>query len=205
MDTYASFEALNAAAREGVDFAVRVVRRPHAAAVILAPHGGGIEPGTSEIAQAIAGEDLSLGAFEGIMRADNRRLHLTGIHFDEPRCLRLVEAADVVVTIHGEKRAAPTAFVGGRDTELRDRIHAALRRAGWPADTHAGDQLQGTDPRNICNRGRRGMGAQLELSAGLRRQCFAALTAEGRRQPTAALAKFAAAVREGILGAAPPR
>ena len=38
------------------DFRVRV-RRSKSDTVIIAPHGGGIEPGTSEIAEAIAASD----------------------------------------------------------------------------------------------------------------------------------------------------
>ena len=35
------------------------------------PHGGGIEPGTSEVADAIAGEEFSFYAFEGLKSSDN--------------------------------------------------------------------------------------------------------------------------------------
>jgi len=54
MDRYESFDELCKHAIEGRDFRIRTASRPGQVAVI-APHGGGIEPGTSELAEAIAG------------------------------------------------------------------------------------------------------------------------------------------------------
>jgi phage replication-related protein YjqB (UPF0714/DUF867 family) len=51
---------------------------------VIAPHGGGIEPGTSELATAIAGDDFSLYLFEGLKSAGNGELHITSTNFDEP-------------------------------------------------------------------------------------------------------------------------
>jgi phage replication-related protein YjqB (UPF0714/DUF867 family) len=46
--------------------AYRIVSMPRGSAVaIIAPHGGNIEPGTSELARAVAGQELSLYLFEG--------------------------------------------------------------------------------------------------------------------------------------------
>ena len=83
MDTYNSFANLAKHAEEGRDFKVRTQERL-GTTVIIAPHGGGIEPGTSEIAEAIAGNDLSLYLFEGIRDENNRELHITSTRFDEP-------------------------------------------------------------------------------------------------------------------------
>jgi len=76
-DTYANFSALNAQEREDVDFCVCVVPRETVATEILAPHGGGTEPGTSQIAKQIAGKDLSYATFEGLKPTGNSRLHIT--------------------------------------------------------------------------------------------------------------------------------
>ena len=75
MDRYASFDELCQHAVEGRDFRIRTVSRPGRVAVI-APHGGGIEPGTSELAEAIASPDLSFYAFEGLKRNSNGVLTL---------------------------------------------------------------------------------------------------------------------------------
>ena len=64
-DRYRTFDDLAANQRVGIDYDVRVVDRgTHIA--ILAPHGGKIEPHTSEIAEAIARTDLSFYAFEAL-------------------------------------------------------------------------------------------------------------------------------------------
>src|SRR5829696_1494373 len=101
MDRYASFDELRQHALEGRDFRIRTVSRPGQVAVI-APHGGGIEPGTSELAEAIAGTAFSFYAFEGTRSNNNRDLHITSTRFREPRCEALVAASPFAITIHGE-------------------------------------------------------------------------------------------------------
>ena len=64
-DKYSSFAVLARHQIEGQDYRI-LFRKRNGARVIIAPHGGGIEPGTTEIADAIAGNDLSFYAFEGI-------------------------------------------------------------------------------------------------------------------------------------------
>lgn len=200
MDEYSKFAELKEAEREGVDFCVCVLPREGASTVVLAPHGGGIEPGTSEVAARIAEDDLSLAIFAGKKSTDNARLHITSTNFDEPRILELVQASDSVLVIHGESSQEPVLFLGGRDTELGAQVRVALKRHGYKVETHKKPELQGVATANICNRGRRGGGVQLELSSGLRRLFFESLNAEGRKKTTDELAKFAAAVREGLRG-----
>jgi phage replication-related protein YjqB (UPF0714/DUF867 family) len=199
MDVYANFAQLEEAEREGVDFCITATRREKAVIAVVAPHGGEIEPGTSEAARAIAADDLSLALFEGRKSAGNARLHITSTRFDEPRCLALVRASDRILTVHGEGSAAPVVFLGGRDRALGRRIRSALEKHGYRVEIHANPALQGLAAENICNRGRRGAGVQFELSLGLRRMLFESLNAEGLKKPAAELARFAAAVRCGLF------
>lgn len=74
-ERYRNFADLAAHEKENLDFRVRSDER-HGAATVIAPHGGGIEPGTSELAQAIAGDDLSFYAFEGLKKNGNGVLHI---------------------------------------------------------------------------------------------------------------------------------
>lgn len=200
-DTYANFAALNAQEREDVDFCVCAVPRETASTVILAPHGGGIEPGTSEIAKQIAGKDLSYATFEGLKPTGNSRLHITSTRFDEPRSLALVMEADNVLTIHGEASEKPIVYLGGRDTASGAHLRTALEEAKYIVKVHKDPELQGLALTNICNRGRKRAGVQLELSHGLRALFFASLNAEGRTKPTNELVKFTAAVRKGLHAA----
>lgn len=198
MDTYQNFQQLRQNEKEGVDFRIRQRVVDDAQTVIVAPHGGGIEPGTSEIAEAIAGNDFSFYAFEGIKPGGNRDLHITSTRFDEPRCLKLVQTSERVVTIHGEESDASVVYVGGRDVRLRRRIGAALKKAGFVARAPRRSPLRGEDPRNICNRGISRKGVQLELSAGLRRMLFESLTRCGRQKRTARFDGFVSAIRSTL-------
>ena len=198
MDVYRNFADLAQAEREGADFRVDLMKREGATTVVLAPHGGRIEPGTSEVARAIAGDDLSLALFEGTKSRGNASLHITSTNFDEPRCLELVQAASSVVTIHGENSQGPVVYLGGRDSVLGACICRALERSGYTVTLHDNPELHGTAPANVCNRGARQAGVQLELSLGLRQPLFESLTREGRSRPTHELKRFANAVREGL-------
>jgi len=89
-DIYSTFAELKSAEQEGEAFRVVIRKQEKIKTVIIAPHGGGIEQGTSEIAEKLADKDLSLAMFEGIKRNANRELHITSTNFDEPRCLSIV-------------------------------------------------------------------------------------------------------------------
>ncbi|MGJ0392383.1 MAG: poly-gamma-glutamate hydrolase family protein [Methylocystis sp.] len=170
-DQYHSFAALAAREIEGVHYRIRVVARGSPIAVI-APHGGFIEPGTSEVAAAIAGETYSLYCFESLtMRARGDGLHITSTRFDEPQALRLAARSEVVIGVHGRKNGPDpaTVWVGGLQESLRDAVCVALLERGFTAKTVGdGHPLAGRDPANICNKGRLGAGVQLELPRALR-------------------------------------
>lgn len=194
--SFRSFADLAAAYKEGVDFRITRVPRPGSAVGIVAPHGGSIEAHTSSIATAIAGADHSLYLLEGIRRADNyAALHLTSHHFDEPSCLELLASCDDVVSIHGCSIPGEVVLVGGLDKDLATDVGAAIAAVGLECRLD-GHEFPATDPDNICNRGRRAVGVQLELSLALRmsprsRQLVAAVREvlqhrETQRQQTAA-------------------
>ncbi|HOG46264.1 MAG TPA: poly-gamma-glutamate hydrolase family protein [Anaerolineae bacterium] len=199
-DHYRSFADLAQGERAGSDYQVLALRRLPVA--VIAPHGGAIEPGTSELARAIAGDELSLYCFEGLKDDHNGRLHLASHRFDEPIGLALVAQSEVVVTIHGRVGGEQAVYVGGRDEELQERAIAALRAVGLCAERDSG-ATAGLDARNICNRGATGRGLQLEVSRGLRRAMFAGLSRQGRETTTPLFARFVAAVR-GVLLERPP-
>jgi phage replication-related protein YjqB (UPF0714/DUF867 family) len=165
---YGCYADLAKAQVEGADFNVCVQRRPESAVAILAPHGGAIEAGTSEIARAIAGSEFNLYLFEGIRPSGNyAALHLTSHCFDEPRCLELLSSCDHVVTIHGCRGTTPQAFLGGLDLGLKKLISDAI--AAFGIESHLlGHPYHAVHPHNICNRGRRGAGVQIELTSALR-------------------------------------
>ncbi len=167
MDCHASFDSLSRAHREGVDYHVTVERRGSGVAIV-APHGGRIERGTSEVARAIAGDDFDLYLFEGCLPALNfETLHLTSRHFDEAQALSLIGDSERVVAVHGVADTGERALIGGRDRTLACAIADQLHLRGVRACT-SGHRYPGLDPLNLCNRGRSGAGVQLELSDRLR-------------------------------------
>jgi phage replication-related protein YjqB (UPF0714/DUF867 family) len=195
-DIYGNFAELSARERSGADYRIDAADRGSRVAII-APHGGKIEPGTSEIARSVAATEFNLYCFEGMKPADNKHLHVTSSRFDEPACLALVKDCDVVVAVHGCKDRDDRqgndciVYLGGLDGDTQTKVGNELRRSGFDCGTHADSDLQGRHPRNICNRGARNMGVQLEISRTLR---------DGLVRSPADLAKFAAAVRRAITG-----
>jgi phage replication-related protein YjqB (UPF0714/DUF867 family) len=169
---YGCYADLATAQVEGADFKVRVRRTPRSPVAILAPHGGAIEEGTSEIACAVPGSEFNLYLFEGIRESGNyAALHLTSHRFDEPRCLALLSACDHVITIHGCRGDAPRVLLGGLDAQLKEMIHEAIVAVGIETCL-VGHRFRAVHPSNICNRGRRGAGVQIELTSALRLEEF---------------------------------
>lgn len=167
-DRYLKFEDLAADMQLGDDYDIRCKDRG-TSVVILAPHGGSIEPETAEIAEAIAGTDFSFYSFEALKAGAHGDFHITSHRFDEPQALDLVGRALTAVAIHGRKdNGNDTVWLGGRATELRDAIGAALRDADFGAELNK--TLPGVHQSNICNRTRSGRGVQLELPRSLRRR-----------------------------------
>jgi phage replication-related protein YjqB (UPF0714/DUF867 family) len=197
-DKYKNFAALAKSGVEGRDFLISV-RKRRSARIVIAIHGGGIEAGTSEVADVIAANDLSLYTFQGMKSRRNRDLHITSHRFDEPQCTELVSDAAGVISIHGEGSKRQVVFLGGRDRALRDALREALTASGFRVETHKRKTLQGLDPLNICNRAMNGCGVQLELSFGLRRSFFKSLSKTGRLTKTERFDLFVAAVREAVV------
>jgi phage replication-related protein YjqB (UPF0714/DUF867 family) len=195
-DKYPNFAALAEHERSGIDYRV-VVRRAEPAFAIMAPHGGGIEPGTSEIADAIAAAKHSFHTLEGLKAKRNVDLHITSTYFDEPMCLTVLTHTGIVLTIHGEESEedGEGVFLGGLDLALRPLIDTALTQAGFDVRVHPDPDLQGRAEENLCNRGTSGAGVQLELSKAVRKTMFESLTRDGRKCPTARFHAFVDAVR----------
>jgi phage replication-related protein YjqB (UPF0714/DUF867 family) len=188
-DLYDSFAELEAREVEGRDWS-REYRPRSSPVLVMAPHGGWIEPFTTELAEAIAGHDLSFYTFCGLKSGGNKDLHLTSHRFDEPMALKAMAEADTVLAVHGERtRDRSFVMVGGGDMELRARLEQGLREAGFTVAPPR-SRLEGQNPKNICNRGREGGGGQLELSEGLRRSL---------RHDPQLLEAFVSVVRDAVL------
>jgi len=167
-DKYSCFADLAAHEQDGVDYRVEIERR-NSPIAIIAPHGGKIEPMTTELAQLITGDHYNFYSFVGIKKTGNRDLHVTSHHFDEPKCLELISGCDIVVAIHGrkDKEDQTVIYLGGLDRALSTYLSAGLQGAGFATQT-SGHEFPAKNPANICNRGKRRIGVQLELPWTLR-------------------------------------
>lgn len=173
--------------------------------LIVAPHGGGIEPGTSELLRAVA--ELGNWAwyeFAGFLRKGNvEGLHITSARFDEPTLTKLLPKTNFVLAVHGSQETGdPVVHVGGLWDEGRSGITAAInaaRAAHGVQALEAPAHLSGTDPASVTNRGKLGRGIQLEFSRSARNLLFppdCSREARGRRSP--ALGALAKAIHMGL-------
>ena len=165
-DTYASYAHLARYETAGRDYRI-TVRDVGSPTTIIAPHGGRIEPHTSDIARDIAEDTFNYYGFEGIKPRDNGRLHLTSHRFDEPQGVDLVARSRIVVAVHACTGNGGNVYLGGLDTALIGALAGALT-AGGVAVSRAHYRFQGSAPANICNRGATGRGVQLEITRDLR-------------------------------------
>lgn len=195
-ERYRTFAELVRREREGVDF-VRAIMPRESRLAVVAPHGGAIEPGTTEIAKAIAGSDMSLYTFDGMKPRGNEILHITSGLFDDPPCLEIARRAETVVTIHGAQGKTPIAHIGGLDESLKETLIGILRGEGFLADRDETEH-SGLDPSNICNRGASGRGVQLEISYALRLSMFEGLLRAERAYTTPVFLKFVRTVRRAL-------
>jgi phage replication-related protein YjqB (UPF0714/DUF867 family) len=196
-ERYRSFAELQKREREGVDFIRRIVPRGSRVAIV-APHGGAIEAGTTEIALGVAGSELSLYTLDGTKPRGNDILHVRSGLFDDPECLEIVRRAETVVSIHGAAGKTPMVHVGGLDEPLKRAIIDALCGEGIRADLDETDH-SGLGQSNICNRGASGRGVQLEISHALRLAMFEGLLREERAYTTPIFRKFVATLRTLLI------
>jgi phage replication-related protein YjqB (UPF0714/DUF867 family) len=192
MGCFLTFGELSRHAVEGRDFSIDM-RFGRSGVAIMAPHGGGIEPGTDMIAAVIAGHRHGFYAFKGLRIRGNRNLHLSSECFDEPRGLALARKSLTVVTIHGCNASEEVVYVGGLDQVLRDNLIDHLQSFDFKARKSSQARLGGIHPENLCNRCRKGQGVQMELSGSLRQNLLPNLQHGRPRTDSASLKTFVAA------------
>ena len=164
-DMYNSVEDLLATERQNVVIQNRVDGRSRIA--VLAPHAGGIEPLTGEIARAIAGKVHRFYEFQGKAAVNNLRLHIASTRFDEPLLQTVLRGAHTAIAIHGAAGDEDAVtLIGGVNRRLVEIVRTRLEQAGF-AVMDAPVHLSAMDPRNLVNRVPEG-GVQLELTRRLR-------------------------------------
>lgn len=173
---------------QGRDYQIRTIFR-RSEILVMAFHGGKVEPGTSEIAEAIATSEFSLYCLDSLEKRANSLLHIGSHRFDELRALQMISKSSVIITVHGQNdRVNEFIIVGGLNSELRSYVEKALRTAGFETRPLT-PRLAGYNPANICNKGRSSPGVQLEISRKLR---------EALKRDRSQLHLFASTIRKAI-------
>ena len=173
--------------------------------LLIAPHGGGIEPGTSEIMRAVAeAGGWAWYEFAGFLRQGNKdALHITSAEFDEPTLMDMLPKTGFVLAFHGASQVhEPMIYVGGKWKLGREAFIDWINAASGEHGVRAVDaiktapaHLHGLGDANITNRGKRAEGVQLEFSRGARNLLFPPdATREARGRRSAPLRPLAAAI-----------
>lgn len=147
--------------------------------LIFTPHGGGIEPGTTEICEWFNRNGFSFYSFTG--RGKNcKELHITSTHFDEPTLIKYLAKHNRSISFHGmtdymKKKFKADIFIGGLDAKLRESIKNNLQRNGYSVATSKDfprSNLAAHDHCNVTNKCVEGRGVQIELSETIRKSFF---------------------------------
>lgn len=147
-------------------------KKPHPI-LSLAPHGGGIEAGTSELALLVSQKlQCSYYTFKGQLDTGNSILHVTSTHYDEPTALDISKTSEYTISIHGcvDTKQSIT-YIGGTNVELIDLFKKYLQIGGFNV-IDAPSYLGGKSNKNIANRNINKSSVQLELSTQQRRDFF---------------------------------
>ncbi|MCC3776715.1 poly-gamma-glutamate hydrolase family protein [Streptomyces sp. UNOB3_S3] len=192
--------------RTGLDTVPGHSRATAPLTAVVAPHGGNLEDGTSELCLAVAGyapEDPMARYGSGpaydywmfeVLATESRavqQMHVTSTHCDDPAALAIVGGSRHAVSVHGCKNPGGSGSqkliqIGGRDATMKKNLYEALRdRLGSGVTLTLPDGgLDGDEPLNICNRTYSGAGGQLELSTDLRRAMFGDFASPATRAAT---------------------
>ncbi len=140
--------------------------------LVIAPHGGRIEPFTSAIAGGIARDEFSYFEFKGLLqRGAYATLHVSSVNYNPDELTELNRASEVTLAIHGISGTEKLTYVGGRDVAGAQIMRRHLEEAGFPVES-APANYTGMDVKNFVNRNARGLGIQLEITLAQRRALF---------------------------------
>ena len=184
-DTYRSLEEL-VRSEAAADYRV-LVRDRQSHVTVVAPHGGRIEPGTSQLAESVAGESWNLFAFEGLKPRGNSVLHVTSTRFSHPELELLLARSTVGVSVHGMAEPGLLVEVGGLNARLVKLVSLELSLERFEV-CDAPPSRSAQSPQNFINRVAGG-GIQLEVSQELRKLF---------QEDLGLLSRFGTAVRAAI-------
>ena len=170
-DKYQSMTQLENETVEGVDWK-KDTRDNSTKVLIVAPHGGNIEQGTTEATKALAEKgNYDYFSFEAIRPKNNTELHVTSTHYDDPTLNQMIKNRTATISIHGAAGTDQIIYLGGPRSTLRDEMGTQLKSSGFTVMVPP-DRIGGVKKNNFINREENNTGVQLELTTALRKAFF---------------------------------
>jgi phage replication-related protein YjqB (UPF0714/DUF867 family) len=170
-DYYNSMTALYNDTTEGIDWK-KDTRNDGKSVLIVAPHGGNIEQGTSELTKLVANNgDFDYYSFEAIRPSNNSQLHVTSTNYDDATLHDMIQDRTATISIHGAQGEEQLVYLGGYKSPLRDAIQSQLKNKGFVVKIPP-EYLGGQSNANFINKNEQSTGVQLELTTALRKAFF---------------------------------
>lgn len=153
-DHYNSMSELLNHTQQGVDW-TKESSDNHSRVLIMAPHGGNIERGTTELTKLIAAKgNYDYYTFNGLKKLNSNELHVTSTNYDDPDLINRNYYKDVSVTVHGVRAQKGilenTVCIGGLDYNLRNFIKTELVGHQFNVQDASG-YIAGVTSNNIAN------------------------------------------------------
>ncbi|MBK9144681.1 MAG: poly-gamma-glutamate hydrolase family protein [Candidatus Melainabacteria bacterium] len=148
-DFYADLYSLKADLKQGIDYVI-YCRPGKSGVTVVAPHGGNIESGTSELARAIAGNEHNLFDFVFMNGSFRSRGHVTSTNFMDERLASLLSRSRICVSLHRMRDRHHRIYLGGRNRELKELASERLCAMGFITELEP-PRLKGVDKRNFVN------------------------------------------------------
>ena len=102
-DYYKSMTELYNDTTEGIDWK-KDTRNVGKSVLIVAPHGGNLEQGTSELTKLVANNgDFDYFSFEAIRPSNNTQLHVTSTNYDDATLHDMIQDRTATISIHGAR------------------------------------------------------------------------------------------------------
>jgi phage replication-related protein YjqB (UPF0714/DUF867 family) len=198
-------------------FSDLIVKRPHSFKIdfktksksflIFTPHGGGIEPGTTELCEWFHENSFSYYSFTGTGK-NCKDLHITSTRFDEGQLLKIIKKHRYAISFHGmtdymKTKYKADIFLGGLNKILLNCTEIKLRANGYSVVTskqYPKSILAASSINNITNKCNSGVGLQIELSEFIRRKFFKGnlRIKKGRLHRTPKFDKFCSIIKEVV-------
>ena len=170
-DKYNSMSELEAKTTENNDWEI-VTRNLGSQVIIAAIHGGGIEPGTTEIAALTAKKgEYDYFSFKGTKSKGNEDLHVTSRNYDQSVLIEMIKNKTNAVAIHGCDGDGNIIYIGGKDQKLIHEMTKQFEQLNINVEQEP-EHISGAHDDNIINCCKTGAGVQLELTPDLRKMCF---------------------------------